>query len=421
MLAVPGHTVQVVAKWLAAKRLEREIRSGGQAVRRGRTTPPKSQFGTRVRLAGAYLVKAVAAPRHRKAVHGHGPGPHMGTSPATGLASGATAQPAASSSSRDTGKLDGAEVIAVWLQEAERARQDGDYDEARGWVDRVLDRDSRNEAAWHMRLQLPQPASRVAAPRRTVQHKPVRTARRARFRVPVWLIALLVVGALAVLAVVQWPTINDYAARAINGFGSPPLSGPTPAPTPTLAANPSPASAPVDAQFSVSEPFLLFWGANGGDAIFGKPISPQIAETGENGLVSQVQYFERARFELQTEAAGQAARVALGRIGAEVPASGTLANPLPEGLQGDEVTFKESGISVPRKFYDFWEKNNGAKVFGYPLTPVLMDAAPDGTRVAVQYFERARFEFHPEARGGQGDVTLTNLGNQVYSIRHPGR
>src|SRR5438105_692170 len=144
--------------------------------------------------------------------------------------------------------------------------------------------------------------------------------------------------------------------------------------------------------FQVAEPFLGFWKGHSGAQLFGNPVSPRINEPGANGENLNVQYFERARFELHPGAGAQS-DIALGKLGLEVPVSGTIANPLPEGLQGEQVDFKEVGISVPKKFSDFWGRNGGAAIFGNPMTPVLTDSSPDGKQLAVQYFERARFEY----------------------------
>lgn len=55
------------------------------------------------------------------------------------------------------------------------------------------------------------------------------------------------------------------------------------------------------------------------------------------------------------------------------------------------ITFPETGQRVAAPFYPFWEVQGGLPIFGYPLTGQLVE---DGYR--VQYFERQRFEAHPE-------------------------
>ncbi len=50
---------------------------------------------------------------------------------------------------------------------------------------------------------------------------------------------------------------------------------------------------------------------------------------------------------------------------------------------------------VDGQFLEFWEANGGVAVFGYPLAPAEPRTTADGTFL-TQYFERARFELHPE-------------------------
>jgi hypothetical protein len=61
--------------------------------------------------------------------------------------------------------------------------------------------------------------------------------------------------------------------------------------------------------------FLDYWRSNGGLRVFGFPISEPFTETGK-----QVQYFERARFEL---APGTADQVMLGLLGYEYQVQAT--------------------------------------------------------------------------------------------------
>jgi hypothetical protein len=41
--------------------------------------------------------------------------------------------------------------------------------------------------------------------------------------------------------------------------------------------------------------------------------------------------------------------------------------------------------------------------------------------MVVQYFERARFEYHPEAAGTPGEITLGLLGAEIYRQRYGGQ
>lgn len=72
-------------------------------------------------------------------------------------------------------------------------------------------------------------------------------------------------------------------------------------------------------------------------------------------------------------------------------------NPVPPSSDPEMVYFSETGHNVPRTFYEYWQAQGGLERFGYPLTePFIEISATDGQLYLVQYFERARFEHHPE-------------------------
>lgn len=77
------------------------------------------------------------------------------------------------------------------------------------------------------------------------------------------------------------------------------------------------------------------------------------------------------------------------------------ADPLP-GCTFVEVT----SHNLCGSFAEFWTVNGGLAIFGYPLTEEFIDA--DGR--TVQYFERARFELHPENAGTPYEVLLGRIG-----------
>jgi hypothetical protein len=81
-------------------------------------------------------------------------------------------------------------------------------------------------------------------------------------------------------------------------------------------------------------------------------------------------------------------------------------------------SFDVTGFALCGVFLDFWETNGGLPVFGYPLT----DAHPEqnydtGTTYTVQYFERQRFEHHPENAGSIYEVLLGRLGAQILELQ----
>lgn len=68
-------------------------------------------------------------------------------------------------------------------------------------------------------------------------------------------------------------------------------------------------------------------------------------------------------------------------------------------------------------FLDFWRANGGLAVFGYPITEARNEVNSDtGATYLTQYFERQRFELHPENAGTPYEVLLGRLG-QIYLER----
>jgi hypothetical protein len=59
----------------------------------------------------------------------------------------------------------------------------------------------------------------------------------------------------------------------------------------------------------------------------------------------------------------------------------------------------------------FWQENGGLKIFGYPLSePFVQDG------VEVQYFERARLEYHPDLWPENHDILLGRLGAEQIGL-----
>jgi len=58
----------------------------------------------------------------------------------------------------------------------------------------------------------------------------------------------------------------------------------------------------------------------------------------------------------------------------------------------DRVYFPETGHTLAYGFLEFWLSNGDLPIFGYPLSEEVNEGG-----VTVQYFERAVFEWHPEA------------------------
>jgi hypothetical protein len=163
--------------------------------------------------------------------------------------------------------------------------------------------------------------------------------------------------------------------------------------------------------------FLRHWQANGGLALFGYPVSEEFRERNrDDGQLYTVQYFERNRFELHPENAGTPYEVLLGRLGSDLTETrrGEAAFlPLSSAPAG-AVFFPETGHTLGGAFLRYWQANGGLATYGYPISEAFVEINPaDGRSYTVQYFERNRFELHPENAGTRYEVLLGLLGNQV--------
>jgi hypothetical protein len=155
----------------------------------------------------------------------------------------------------------------------------------------------------------------------------------------------------------------------------------------------------------LGDEFLNHWRDNGDLHVFGYPLT---GEFDEDGLT--VQYFERAVFEYHADHT-PAWRVLLRRLGADQTRDRRDETPFqPVEAADDNYTrfFPQTGHRLSHGFKDYWENNGGLRIFGYPLSEEFTE--DDRT---VQYFERARFEWHPEHRGTPYEILLGHLGRQA--------
>lgn len=158
--------------------------------------------------------------------------------------------------------------------------------------------------------------------------------------------------------------------------------------------------------YSVGGAFLRFFERNGGIDIFGFPITPEITE---DGLT--VQYFQRARFEYHPAHAGTPYEVQLGLLGDALTAGRSFPRVDPFPPSTDHLYFSETGHGVHYAFLRFFQRNGGVDIFGYPISEELQEGG-----FTVQYFQRARFEYHPELPE-RYRVSLGLIGAEYLSLR----
>jgi hypothetical protein len=172
-----------------------------------------------------------------------------------------------------------------------------------------------------------------------------------------------------------------------------------------------------------------FWEQNGGLAVFGFPIS-NLEQMVVDGNPITFQRFERNRIELHPNNQ-RPYDVQLGRLGADrLSQQGrdwfTFAKSSDTG--GCRV-FVETGHAVCGDILNAWRSNGlqldsnqavseteSLALFGLPVSGVQTETLSDGKQYQVQWFERARFELHPE-NPAPYNVLLGLLGNEDQAFR----
>ena len=175
--------------------------------------------------------------------------------------------------------------------------------------------------------------------------------------------------------------------------------------------------------YSLGGEFLRYWEGHGGLPIFGYPISSEQPAEGQ-----VVQWFERARFELHPEHPVPY-RVLLGRLGAEaLQEQGRDWRTFPKAPPNAPHYFAQTGHAIAyAPFWGFWSSHGlefdgrrgtsmaeSLALFGYPISQARMETNASGERVLTQWFERARFEYHPE-NPPRSRVLLGRLGAELRS------
>ena len=99
----------------------------------------------------------------------------------------------------------------------------------------------------------------------------------------------------------------------------------------------------------------------------------------------------------------------------------TLLAPRYTVAEDDARYFPETGHWVTGKFLRFYESvPDPIVVYGYPITDAFQTgSAPQYPGMLVQYFEKVRFEYHPE-NPPELAVVLSPLGEYMYEVEGPG-
>jgi photosystem II stability/assembly factor-like uncharacterized protein len=188
----------------------------------------------------------------------------------------------------------------------------------------------------------------------------------------------------------------------------------------------------------ISGRFRQFWEQNGGLAVFGYPTTPAHDEINrENGQSYLTQWFERVRFELHAEHA-QPYDVLLGRIGDDrlrQLGRDWFSEGRESGPQPGCLWFEQTGHNVCDQgnlsgFKSYWSSHGlldpqlnafqrSLALFGLPLTTARPEVNPTDNQIYMtQWFERARFEWHPNEPEPY-KVLLGLLGNEARAVALP--
>ncbi len=83
-------------------------------------------------------------------------------------------------------------------------------------------------------------------------------------------------------------------------------------------------------------------------------------------------------------------------------------------------TFPETGQTIASDFLKYWNEHGALAQQGYPISPEMQEVSEiDGKSYTVQYFERAKFEKHPEQPDPQNQVLLELFGVLEFRDRYP--
>ena len=158
---------------------------------------------------------------------------------------------------------------------------------------------------------------------------------------------------------------------------------------------------------NLGEPFLSAWSANGGEAVFGPPLSEDRYATGAGGVLQTFRNLTLVYDPSQPaplDVRGKPFDKTQWRDLAPFDALRGL-----DACPGTDATcqyFEETGHTVTGAIGAFWAAHGGASTFGIPVSEPYAD--PDGTGSTLQLFLSALVEQRPD-----GSVLLRPLGQSA--------
>ena len=181
------------------------------------------------------------------------------------------------------------------------------------------------------------------------------------------------------------------------------------------APRPAPETASADVRYfgetahNLGFAFKAFWEGSGGLPVFGYPLTDEFDEKNrDTSTFYTVQYFERQRYEYHPENRGTPYEVLLGRLGVEeLGRSGRDWRQFPKAQPEAPHYFAQTGHAIAPEFWGYWRSHGlefgdrgvtereALALFGYPISEPQLETNSSGDRVLTQWFERARFEYHP--------------------------
>lgn len=174
------------------------------------------------------------------------------------------------------------------------------------------------------------------------------------------------------------------------------------------AAHVPPPGVHTDWSHTVGPRFADYYRNNGGQRSFGLPLGDPIVVNGR-----EIQWFERARLEHWPEHAGTAYEVQPGLLGLEFTSGRNFPRQEFFVSRPDLLYFPETGHAVGNAFLRYWQANGALQRFGLPISEAFYETFPDGSIYLVQYFQRARLEYHPDFAGTNDEVMIGLLGSAL--------